>query len=135
MGALALEVGDQVLVEVVGGHDQGVVEAGVGEHAVGRLAEAGQVARIEADGGARTRRPAARSSWKAVRALGSPGGQGVVGVHQQEAALGIEAGVGAEGLKLVVEAHDPGVGVGAAHRDAEELAGQHVRRGMSAPPM
>ena len=31
---------------------------------------------------------------------------------------------------LIGEAHDPGVGVGAPHRDAEALPGQHVAGGV-----
>jgi len=48
--ALSLEVGDQVLVQLVGRHDQRVLEAGVGEHAMGGFAKPGQVARIETHG-------------------------------------------------------------------------------------
>ena len=56
----------------------------------------------------------------------------VVGVDEEDAVVGQRLRVGLEGLALVVEGHHPAVGVGAAHRDAEEPAGEHVRGGVAA---
>ena len=50
----------------------------------------------------------------------------VVGVDEQDGVGGHRTRVGAEGLQLVVEEHDPAVGVRALHRDAVQLAGEHV---------
>ena len=57
----------------------------------------------------------------------------VVGVDQERAVAGQRLGVGAKRGELVAVEHHPAVRVGAAHRDAEQLAGEHVRgRGAAA---
>src|SRR5204863_4734899 len=48
-GALVLEAGDDVFVEVVAGEDRGVVQAGGVEDLAGLDAEVGQVAAVQAD--------------------------------------------------------------------------------------
>ena len=52
--------------------------------------------------------------------------QRVVGIDEEDAIVGHRLGVGPEGLHLVVEAHDPAMGVGALDGDAEQPAGQDV---------
>ena len=53
--------------------------------------------------------------------------QRVVGVDEEDAVVGHRLGVRRERLGSSSKRHDPAVGVGAPHRDAEQLAGEHVR--------
>ncbi len=50
----------------------------------------------------------------------------VVGINQQHAVRGEFLGVGAECLQLVVEGHDPGMGMGAGNGKVELASGKHV---------
>jgi hypothetical protein len=62
---------------------------------------------------------------------GDPG-LGVEGVAQERRRARHRGGVAAERLGVVAPVHHPRVGVGAAHRHAVELAGQHVGGGADA---
>ena len=129
--SLPLEVGDEVLVELVGGHDERVVETGLGEHAIGRLAEPGEVPGVETDGGAR--RPSGRAQlFEHSECVGQSRRQRVVRVHQEDG-LGVAVRVGAKGAEFVLEAHHPGMGVRAPHRYAVDLPGEHVGRAVRPP--
>ncbi len=57
----------------------------------------------------------------------------VVRVDEKHAVVGHGLGVGGEGFELVVEDHDPAVGVGAFDGDTVELAGQDVGGGGASP--
>ena len=103
------------------------VKAGLVEHRPGLAAEVGQVARIEADAG----------QFVAVGAhlAGHFNGlahalQRVVGIHQKHRVVGKRLGVGRKSLHLIRKRHHPAVGVGAAHRNAVALPGQHVAGGI-----
>ena len=115
---------DGVLVQIVREHDAAIGKPRLIQHAPGHLREPRQVARVDADAG------------QALAALAhfQAHGDGVpdallhiVGIHQKDAVVREDAGVLAEGGKLVIEGHDPRMGVSARDRDVEELAGQHVR--------
>ena len=128
--ALLLEALDGLLVEVVAGEDAAALEAGLVEHLAGLEAQVGQVARVQPDA----------QQVVAQLAQEAPGLDGVahavervVGVDQQHAVVGQGPGEGLEGRRLALERHHPRVGVGAAHGDAEQLPGQHVRGGRAAP--
>ena len=104
-------------------------EAGLVEDLAGLDAQVRQVAGIEADAHQRMAslaEPAADLD-RLAHAL-----QRVVRIDQEHAVVGHGLGVGPEGLQLVVEAHDPTVGVGPAHGNPVELAGQHVGGGRAA---
>ncbi len=62
-----------------------------------------------------------------------PAAEGVVGVDEQDAVVGVGLGVLLEGFPLAREGHDPRVGHGPAHGDAEALPCQGVGGG-SGPP-
>ena len=126
---LRLQVGNRLLVQVVAADDHGVGETGRVENAAGFDAQAGDVARIEPD------------ADQVVAALAQPRAdlhgfahpfQAVVGIDQKHAVVGHGLGIRLKRLQLVPERHDPTVRVGAAHRNAEQLAGQHVGRGRAA---
>ncbi len=127
---LPLEIGDEVLVQLVRGHDERVIEPGLGEHPPGCLAEPGEVAGVESDRCAHRPAGCAQLLEHGDR-VGQPRGQRVVGVDEQDG-VGIAGRIGAEGLELVLETHHPGVGMRALYRDAEDLAGEHVRRAVGA---
>ena len=58
--------------------------------------------------------------------VGNAGLQGVIGVHQQNAGVGVELCILPEGRKLIGEGHDPAVGMGSHDRHVEHLATEHV---------
>ena len=93
---------------------------------VGFLGQVSQVAAVDADAVALEGQPRLPHFPENPYGVGDAGIQHVVGVHQQDAGVGIQVGVGLKGGVLVGEAHDPAVGVGALHRRAEHLAGQHI---------
>ena len=129
-GALKLQVPDDVLIQVVGCHNDGIGEARRVKHLAGFFAEICQVARIQADA-QRLAAPGAHL-FKDLDGIGNAGVQGIKGVHQQQAAVGKILRVGTEGFKLALKAHHPAVGVGAADRDAEALPGHHIAGGVAA---
>ena len=54
------------------------------------------------------------------------GFEGVIGVHQERAGIGIEPGIFLEGGVLVLETHDPAVGVRSHDGDVKHLSGEDV---------
>ena len=87
-------------------------------------AEVGEVPGVEAD--------ADRLVPPLAQAEGHLGGapdavERVVGVHEEDAVVGLRPRPGLEGLELRREGHDPAVGVRAPHRQAEEASREHVR--------
>ena len=124
--ALALQAGDQVLVQVAGGGDDRVWEAGLVQHFAGLLGHVGQVAAVQTDTVEGQRNSGLTHLRKDADGVGDAGFQRIVGVHQQDAGVRVELGIFLESRVLVREAHDPAVGVGALDGDVEELSGQHV---------
>ena len=127
--ALRLQVRNRLLVQVVAAHDPRVREAGRVENFAGFDAQVRNVARVEPD------------ADQFVAALAQPRAdlhgfarafQAVVGIDQEDAVVGHGFGIRLKRLQLVAERHHPTVRVGAAHRNAEQLAGQHVGRGRTA---
>ena len=57
----------------------------------------------------------------------------IVGIHQQDAVVGLGGRVGGEGFGLVRKGHHPAVGVGTTHGDAVVAPRPDVRRGVAAP--
>ena len=94
------------------------------------MREPGEVARVEPD----------PDQLLPLRAQPAPRLDGVpdplervVGVDEEDAVARQRARVGHEGLELVVVEHHPGVGVGAARRDAVEPGRERVRGGGQPP--
>ena len=128
-GALVLEAGDELFVEVVGGHDGRLGKAGLVEHSPGLDAQPGQVAGVQPDADHLVPLPAhLLADFDRV----PHASERVVGVHQEHAIVGHGLGVGPEGFQFVVEAHHPAMGVRAQHGDAEQAAGEDVGRGAAA---
>ena len=124
-GPLLLQAGDDVFVEIVGGHDHRLGKAGLVEHPPGLDAQPGQVAGVEPDADHLVPLPA----HFLAHLDGVPHAvERVVGIDEEDAVVGHRPGVGPKRLQLVVEAHDPAMGVRAADGDAEQPAGQHVGR-------
>ena len=102
------ETVDCVFVQAAAGDDANVAETGVVKDRAHLAAEGVEIAGIEADAG--------EAMAVALHLLGDRDGgvggvDGVVGVKQEDAAVGEHAGVGAEGVDLSVEAGDVGVGM------------------------
>ena len=126
---LGLDLPDHQLVEVAGEHDGCLGEAGLVEQ-YGRLdGEIGQVARIEADADRRVAlRPQllehADRVWHTAL-------QRIHRVYKQQTVVGVDLGVGAEGVELALakgeEDLDHCVGVGAPGRQAERAGEADVR--------
>ena len=96
---------------------------------LGRLdAQIGQVARVQAD--AHRLVALAPQLLKDPDGIGDAALQGVDGIHQQQAVVGIDVGVGAKGIQLAhAQAHehlDHAVGVGALGRIAQHVGKAHV---------
>ena len=106
------------------------LETGLVEHAPGFDAQPRQIAGVQPD--------ADQFVPLAAQLLADLDGvthavQRVVGVDQEQAVVGHGPGVGPKRLELVVEAHDPAMGVRSAHGNAVQAPGQHVgRRGAAA---
>ena len=106
--------------------DLRVREARLVEH-LARLDATGTRGRRSRAGCRPARGPLARSSRPTVDRV-AHALERVVGVDEEHAVVGHRLGVRAERLELVAVEHHPAVRVRAAHRDAEQLAGEHVRR-------
>ncbi len=127
---LLLEARDEVLVEVVAREDAHGAKAALVEDPPRLDAEPGEVARVEADAD-RLVAPLAQAQGDLRRAAHA--GQGVVGVDEEDAVVGLGPGPRLERLLLGVEGHHPAVGVGAPDRDAEQPPGEDVRGGGRPP--
>ncbi len=112
--ALPLEVGDEVLVELVRSHDERVVEARLGEHAVGRLAQPGEVAGVEPMA-ARTGLPGGAQLLEHGHGVRQARGERVVGVHQQDG-VWVAGRVGPEGRPARCRSSSPRSGRGCPAR-------------------
>ena len=114
-----------MLVELVARHDHRVREPLLVEDPARLDGEVRKVAGIEADPDHLLAHPAEL----ATRLAGVPDAfERVVGIDEEHAVVRHRARIGFERLALGVERHHPAMGVGAAHRDVEEAAGEHVRR-------
>ncbi len=120
----SLERSNPILVQIVAGDHLGGGETRRVELGTGRSRQAGEVARVQAYADHLVA-PAAQLEADLDRPVDPP--QRVVGVDQKHAVVGHGVGVGRERLALVVEGHDPGVGVGAPHRDPKAGGRGHVR--------
>ena len=120
--ALVLQGIDQVLIQVVGGGDDGIRETGLIEHLAGFLGEVGKVAAVEADAVAFAEFAFVAQILECLDRVRDTGFEGVIGVSEQDAGVGIQIAVGLEGGQLIREAHDPAVGVRALYGDVKELS-------------
>ena len=112
-----------MLVQGVGCGDLAVGQARIVQHFSGPLGQIGDIAGIQTNG-------KVGDSLRHQHLLEHPDGighaafQGVVGVYQQGCVVGIDLTVCLEGLILAVEHLHPGMGHGAASRNAIHLIGQ-----------
>ena len=127
---LRIESEQHVLVYVVGGEYLAVGVTRRVQHLACLAAEIGKVAAVQpdADGLVPFRFQAVEDLYR----IGDAALQGVVGVHEKEAIVGIYLGIRLKRLELGGEGHHPAVGVRARHRDAEHLPRKHVGRGAAA---
>ncbi len=123
---LALQTGDQVLVQIAGGGDHCVRETGLIQHLPGFLGHIGQVAAVQTDSVEGQGNPGFAHFCKDTDGVGHAGFQSVVGICQQNAGVRIEFGILLKGCIFVRETHNPAVGMGSLHRYVKELAGQDV---------
>ena len=115
---------DARLVQVAGHHDAGGLQARRVQPLPHRAAQAAQIAAVQAHAEAAA---AARLQVAQHRdRMRNPAVQRVVGVHQQDRPFRVELGEAGERGPLVAEGLHPGVGHGAAHRDAVALPGGDV---------
>ena len=110
-----------MLIQVVGGGDDGIRETGLIEHLAGFLGEVGKVAAVEADAVAFAEFAFVAQILECLDSVRDAGFEGVIGVREQDAGVRIQIAVGLEGRQLVREAHDPAVGVSALNGDIKEL--------------
>ncbi len=120
--SLLLDLGDDLpdgqLVQVAGEDDGGVGKPGLVQQA-GRLnAEVGQVAGVEADAHRFVTTPP--QLLEHGHRVGDPALEGVDGVDQQQALVGVQLGVGAEGSQLALAG---------GHEDLDHAVGMCALRG------
>ena len=111
-----------MLIQVVGGGDDGIRETGLIEHLAGFLGEIGKVAAVEADAVAFTEFAFVAQILEGLDRVRDTGFKGVIGIREKDAGVGIQIAVSLEGGQLVREAHDPAVGMRALYGDVKELS-------------
>ena len=126
LGSLGLQAVDQVLVQIAGGGDNGVLKTGVSQHLVGLFGEVGKVTAVNADTVAFQLYALLLHFLKYTDGIGHAGIQHVIGIHQQNAGVGVLFCVCLKRGVLVRETHDPAMGMGSFYGHVEHLTGQHI---------
>ena len=88
--------------------------------------DVGQVAAVEADAVALAEGALVAQVLESLDRVRYAGLEGVIGICQKNACVGIHIAVCLEGGQFIREAHDPAVRVRALYRDAEKLAAKDV---------
>jgi len=117
------EPSDVVLVQAAAAEDDRVLEARGVEQRAGGQRQLGEIAGVEAQA---AQPVAARGQLAADLDRAPDPLDRVVGVDEQDGAVGVGAGEGAEGLQLVAEGLYVGVSHGAGDGDPVDAPGEHV---------
>ena len=127
---LRYDLPDDQFIEVTGEHDAGVGEAGVVEHARSANAQVGKVAGVQANADGLV--PFASQFLEDADGVRHAALERVDGVDEQQAVVGIDVGVGAEGAEFAhAQGHEElhhAVGVGSLRLEAHGCRKTHVRR-------
>ena len=123
------ELLDDVLIELVRHHDEGILEPGRVEDLAHLAREIVYIARVEAHAEAA---PLGHELLSRDDRVLDARVEAVVGVDEEYRLVRIDGGIGLEGLELRREGHHPRMGHGARDGDSIAPACEGVRRGLGA---